>query len=65
MVERVNDQLGDRNLAIGHSHFMKRDLTEKQVERIWAFSILPYIEDNFFDSHEGAQAYAFNKVRRP
>ena len=65
MVERVNEQLGDRNLAIGHSHFMKRDLTEKQVERIWAFSILPYIEDNFFDSHEGAQAYAFNKVRRP
>lgn len=65
MVERVNDQLGDRNLAIGHSHFMKRDLTENQVERIWAFSILPYIEDNFFDSHEGAQAYAFDKVRRP
>ena len=64
MVEKTNIDLGDRNLAIGHSHFMKENLNERKVEQIWQFSVLPYIEDNFFDSHEEASKFSFEN-RRP
>ena len=51
VVDRANDQLsGDRHAAIGPSHFMKENLTETDVERIWKHSVLPYIEERLFGS---------------
>ena len=47
MVDETNRMLGDRNLAIGPSHFMKDVLDERRVKQIWERSIVPYIEDNF------------------
>lgn len=63
MVERVNEELGDRNLAIGPSHFMRDNLSERHVERIWTHSIVPYIEDNFFDNHADAKRFAYENVK--
>jgi hypothetical protein len=51
MVDRANELLDDRNLAIGPSHFMKKDLTEETIQRIWRRTVLPYVEDQFFDDH--------------
>ena len=64
IVDQVNEDLNDRNLAIGHSYFMKERLTEERVEQIWKFSVLPYIEDIFCDSHEQIAKYAFHEQKQ-
>ena len=49
LVDRANDELrGDRHAAIGPSHFLRENLDEDDVERIWEHSILPYIEERLF-----------------
>ena len=49
IVDRANQKLSDdRHAAIGPSYFMKADLNEASVERIWKHSVLPYIEERLF-----------------
>lgn len=63
VVDRANSQLGDRHGAIGPSHFMKHDLTEKQVEMTWEHSVLPYIEEQFFGEEERASEFRLSRLR--
>src|SRR5262249_46657880 len=48
VVDRANRILGDRHLAIGPSHFLRSDLTERWVELVWEHSVLPTIAERFF-----------------
>jgi 5-methylcytosine-specific restriction enzyme B len=48
MVDDANDKLADRDLAIGPSHFMRRDLSDEWVKLIWDHSVLPYIQEHFY-----------------
>ncbi len=49
VVDRANEKLrDDRHAAIGPSYFMKGDLDEDAVRRIWKHSVLPYIEELLF-----------------
>ena len=49
VVDHANKLLrDDRHAAIGPSYFMKDDLHEAAVERIWKHSVLPYIEERLF-----------------
>ena len=49
VVDRANENLrDDRHAAIGPSYFMKEDLDEDAVRRIWKHSVLPYIEELLF-----------------
>lgn len=48
LLDHANEKLGDRNLSIGPSHFMRKDLNEEVLERIWKYAILPTLEDLFF-----------------
>jgi len=49
MVDQANEKLNERDLAIGPSHFMKSELNDELLDRIWARSVIPYLEDHFFD----------------
>jgi len=51
-VDAANALLGDRHAAIGPSHFMRGNLDEEWVERIWEFSILPYVAEHLFGEEE-------------
>lgn len=51
-LDLINKRLGDRNVAIGPSHFMRRDLNESVLRRIWEQSILPTLEDHYFGDPE-------------
>ncbi len=51
-VDAANALLGDRHAAIGPSHFMRRNLDDEWVQRIWEFSILPYIAEHLFGEEE-------------
>jgi 5-methylcytosine-specific restriction enzyme B len=41
---------------------MKEDLTDQQVERIWTYSIFPYIEDQLFGRPERIKRYRWEQV---
>ena len=64
-VEKVNVKLkDDRHAAIGPSYFMKEGLDEAGVERIWKYSVLPYIEERRFGGEEGTKEFELNTLRR-
>ncbi|MYD69291.1 MAG: AAA domain-containing protein [Acidobacteria bacterium] len=44
VVERANEKLDDQHAAIGPSYFMRTDLDDAAVERIWKHNVSPYIE---------------------
>ena len=49
LVDRANVLLSDEpHAAIGPSHFMKENLDDDRVRRIWKYGVLPYIEERFF-----------------
>jgi 5-methylcytosine-specific restriction enzyme B len=64
IVDRANGLLDDRNLQIGPSHFMVDELDEKWLERIWKYSIKPYIEEQFFDEPERMSDFDLESLRK-
>ena len=64
VVDRANDILGDRNAAIGPSHFMKEDLTVNAVERIWKHSVLPHVEERLQGERERLDEFSLDRLRR-
>ena len=65
VVDLANEQLrDDRHAAIGPSHFMKPNLSETDVERIWRHSVLPYIEERLFGSADRMSAFELQTLRR-
>jgi 5-methylcytosine-specific restriction enzyme B len=48
----AKDAVDDANFAIGPSYLMKPDLTEGRLERIWRYSIEPYLEEYYVDQPE-------------
>ena len=64
VVERANERLSDdHHAAIGPSYFMKDDLDEVAVERIWKHSVLPYIEERLFGESDRLGEFALDKLR--
>ena len=64
LVHLANDKLADRHLAIGPSHFMRRDLDENWVELIWNHSIYPYVEEQLFGDQDRLQEFRFESLKR-
>lgn len=62
-VDNANELLGNPDFAIGPSHFMKKDLTEDLARKIWRRSIIPYVEDFFFNQKEKAKDYDLDRLR--
>ena len=63
VVDRANDRLADRNGAIGPSFFLKADLDEDRLERIWRHEIAPYLEDHFLDEPERLAEFDLRSLR--
>lgn len=63
VVDRANDLLNDRHLSVGPSYFMRDDLDEDWVRRIWAYQIIPYIEEQYFDDPEKVREFDLDKLR--
>ena len=53
----------DRHAAIGPSYFMRDDLNEDGVKRIWKHSVLPYIEERLFGQSDRLGDFALDKLR--
>ncbi len=63
VVDRANLELGNRHVAIGPSHFMRDDLDEKVLGLVWKHSVLPYIEEQFFDQPDRLGAFEMQNLR--
>lgn len=64
VVDRANELLrDDRHAAIGPSHFLKDDLSEADVERIWKHSVLPYIEERLIGSPDRLSEFELGVLR--
>lgn len=63
LIAEVNRRLGDRNIALGPSHFMRKDLDEEILARIWRHSVIPIIEDHFFGQEERIQEFDLAALR--
>ena len=63
VVDLANQRLADRNGAIGPSFFLKSDLDEARLERIWRHEIGPYLEDHFFDDPERLRDFELGALR--
>ena len=48
VMDRANQRLKHRSASIGPSYFMKPDLDDDTVEKIWEHAVLPYIEEQLF-----------------
>ena len=63
VVDRANEKLrDDRHAAIGPSYFMKEDLDEDAVRRIWKHSVLPYIEELLFGQGDRLGEFDLEKL---
>ncbi len=68
LLDQVNEELrkdlGGPHLQIGPSYFMVEQLGEPKVERIWRYSVHPYIEEQLFGQQERIDHYRFEAVMR-
>jgi hypothetical protein len=64
VVDRANDLLADRNIAIGPSHFLKRQLTEELVRLAWDSSVLPFLEEHFFADPDQLRQFELDQLRK-
>ena len=64
VVDRANEELGDRHSAIGPSYFLRTDLNEDWVRRIWRRAILPYIEEQFIGEEKQLERFDLDLLRR-
>jgi 5-methylcytosine-specific restriction enzyme B len=63
VVDRANEIMGDRHMAIGPSYFMKPDLDERWVNLIWEHSILPYIAEQYFGEESQLELFQLDRLR--
>jgi 5-methylcytosine-specific restriction enzyme B len=64
LVDAANRMLPDRHLQIGPSYFMRPGLNRQWLERIWAHSILPYIEEQFFDEPDRVEEFKLDVLEQ-
>ena len=63
VVDRANRELDDRQAAIGPSYFMKPDLNDDAVRRIWKHNVLPYLEEHLAGEHERLGGFDLDRLR--
>ena len=64
VVDLANQELGERHLAVGPSHFMKEGLTQEWVEMIWKHAVIPYLEEHFFGQPDRIEGFQLDRLRK-
>lgn len=64
LVDAANRMLPDRHLQIGPSYFMRPGLNRQWLERVWAHSVLPYVEEQFFDEPDRVEEFALKAIEQ-
>ena len=63
VVDLMNQRLGDRNMAVGPSHFLRPELNEEWIRLIWDFAILPYLAEQFIEGEARLAEFELDRLR--
>lgn len=64
-LSRLNEHLTrdlDRHHTIGHSFFMRNDMSPKVLREVWTRKLLPLIEEYYYDQPDGMGALSVNQL---
>lgn len=64
-LSRLNEHLArdlDRHHTIGHSFFMRNDMSPKVLREVWTRKLLPLIEEYYYDQPDGMGALSVNQL---
>jgi len=61
LLKELNEDIGDRNLAVGISYFLREDLFD-HLASIWRLEIEPYLEEVFFDRDDKLAKYRWDVI---
>lgn len=64
VVDEANRRLADRNASIGPSYFMRPNLSDVWVDRIWKHAVRPYVEEHFFGEDQRWAEFDINTLRQ-
>lgn len=59
--ERLESRFG-KDLMVGHSYFMKKDLDETGLGALWIYSILPLVEEYFYGESKVADQFGIKAI---
>lgn len=62
VVDLLNRRLGDRNLAVGPSHFLRDDLDETWIRDIWTYAVLPYLAEQLVEDEARLAEFALERL---
>ena len=66
LLDAVNQELLSlvgEHLLIGPSHFMKTDLSDRALARIWTYNIFPLIEEQLWGDRDAIARWRWNQVK--
>lgn len=63
VVDEANRRLGDRDVAIGPSHFLRADLDEGWVDIIWEHAVIPYLSEQLMGEEERLEEFDLGALR--
>jgi hypothetical protein len=66
LLDEVNKELlglVGEHLLIGPSHFMKTDLSDRALARIWTYNIFPLIEEQLWGDQQAIARWRWNQVK--
>lgn len=60
-VEEINEEIDDENFSLGFTYFLELEL-EEELENVWRFEIVPYLEEYFIDNPSKVRQYRWENV---
>jgi 5-methylcytosine-specific restriction protein B len=66
VVDVLNAGLRERfgpHLQVGPSYFMKEDLDEGVLRRVWDYDVMPFLEDQLFGQEEELERFTLDRLR--
>lgn len=63
-VALANEKLDDPAVAIGPSHFIRADLDDAWIARVWDHGVMPTLEDHFYGQPDRLAQFQLDRIRQ-
>ena len=65
LLAELNRAIDDEDFSIGPSYFMTKDATAPDLERTWAFAIMPLLEEHYYGTGRDLEAeFGLTAIRK-
>lgn len=63
LVDQANEVIGDRDQAIGPSHFLRPDISEVSARRAWEHAVIPTLRELFWSQPARLEPLQFDALK--